>query len=417
MKRLLRAIVLAAAITPVFGCLTFALAVDGGRAMRAPTDAGVEITPPVVSEGVEITPPAFAGESDLPEESAALPEASAGLSEEQTDELEGALTDEARDLLGDTSPVGLDGADSGLDAIFSGIKENGLGILKTALRSGALMLTVVLLVSLAVSAMGEGGARDAVTLAGAVGIAALAVDSVNSFIGLGLETLRSISDFSKALLPMLCTAAVSAGAFTSASAKYAATAMFVDVLVNVGTKVILPLIGGYTACVIAGAALGGDTLTRLADGLKWACTSCLTLLVLAFTAYLSLTGIITGKADEVAAKAAKSALETLLPVVGGAISGAAETLVAGAGILRNSIGVFGLLGVCAVCLLPVLRLGAHYLVFKGTAALAGAVSDKRMADLIDGIGTAFGLVLGLVGAAGIMLFVSVYSSMRAMGAA
>lgn len=338
-----------------------------------------------------------------------------GQLEEEAKQLEDALPAEAREVLGDISATDVGSGSSGIDAILDGLKENGLGIFKTALKSGVLMLTVVLLTALASSAMDDGGPRDAVSLAGAIAVSAIAVDNINSFIGLGMSTLNTLSDFSKAILPALCTAAVSAGAFTSASAKYAATAMFMDVLISVGTKLIMPLISAYIAAIIAGAVLGKETLTRVADMLKWICTTALTLLVMAFTAYLSLTGIVSGKADEVAIRAAKTTLGTLLPVVGGVISDAAETLVAGAGIIRNSIGVFGLLAVAAVCLMPILRLGAHYLVFKGTAALSEALTDKRMAELIGGVGTAFGLVLGLVGAAGIMLFISIFASMKAVG--
>jgi stage III sporulation protein AE len=334
----------------------------------------------------------------------------------EAESLNDALPEEAQEILGDVSVSDIGGGLDGIDAIVEALKENGIGIFKSALKSGVLILTIILLTALACSAMSDGGPRDAVSLCGAIAVSAVAVGNVNSFIGLGMNTLYTLSDFSRAVLPTLCAAAVSAGAFTSASAKFAATTMFMDMLVTLGAKVIMPLISAYIAAVIAGAALGKDTLNRVADMLKWVCTTCLTLLVLAFTTYLSLTGIISGKADEVAARAAKSALGALLPVVGSVISDAAETLVAGAGILRNSVGVFGLLAIAAVCLIPILRLGAHYLVYKGTAALSEALSDKRMAQLVDGVGTAFGLVLGLVGAAGIMLFVSVFSSMRAVGA-
>ncbi len=334
---------------------------------------------------------------------------------EQTDSVQAALPDEAREIIGGIDMTDTSGGQKGLDALMDELKENGLGIFKVALKSGMLILTIVLLCSLAGSAMSEGAAKDAVSLCGVIAISAVAIDNVNSFIGLGVATLNTLSDFSKAVLPTLCAAAVSAGAFTSAAAKYAATAMFMDILISLGTNIILPLITAYLAAVIAGAALGRDTLSKVADMLKWIATTVLTLLVMAFTAYLSISGIVSGKADETAARVTKTALGTMLPVVGGVLSDAAETLVSGAGIVRNTIGVFGLVAVAAVCLGPVLKLGAHFLIYKGTAALSETLTDKRTADLISGVGTAFGLVLGLVGAAGIMLFISVYSSMKAVG--
>jgi len=338
------------------------------------------------------------------------------LSEDDEDKLTEAVPPEAEEVLGDISPTdaALKGKD-GLSGILENLKENGLGILKTALSSGAKMLTVVLLCALAGSAMSGGGPKDAVSLCGVVAVSALAADNMKSFIGLGIDTINTLSDFSKALLPTLCAAAVSAGAYTSASAKYAASVLFMDVLLSVGVKLIMPMIGAYLAVLMAGAALGNESLSKVAQLLKWACTTALTLMVLIFTAYLGITGIVAGQADELTAKAAKAAIGTLLPVVGSTISEAAGTLTAGAGMIRSSIGVFGLLVVLALCVGPFLKLGAHYLVYKGTAALSEALTDKVMGELIDGVGSAFGLVLGLVGACGAILFLSILSGMKAVG--
>ncbi|NCC68297.1 MAG: stage III sporulation protein AE, partial [Clostridia bacterium] len=63
---------------------------------------------------------------------------------------------------------------------------------------------------------------------------------------------------------------------------------------------------------------------------------------------------------------------------------------------------------------PFLTIGAHYLAYKGTAALSLAITDKRIAELIDGVGTAFGLLLALVGAAGVFIYISLISSMKAV---
>lgn len=64
-------------------------------------------------------------------------------------------------------------------------------------------------------------------------------------------------------------------------------------------------------------------------------------------------------------KAAKFTMSSLVPVVGGILSDAAETVLAGAGILKNAVGVFGMLAVLAMCVVPFLQLGIHYLAYKG----------------------------------------------------
>ena len=100
--------------------------------------------------------------------------------------------------------------------------------------------------------------------------------------------------------------------------------------------------------------------------------------------------------------------------MGGVISDAASTVVAGAGLLKSAVGAFGLIAAASVCLVPFLTLGLRYLCYKAAAALAAAFADKRVSGLINELGGVFGMVLGVVGAAALMLFISIISVTKAV---
>ena len=137
---------------------------------------------------------------------------------------------------------------------------------------------------------------------------------------------------------------------------------------------------------MAYAAVGNEGLKRIAGTLKWVVTSILTVVLLVFVGYLTVSGVIAGSTDAVTVKAAKFTMSSLVPVVGGILSDAAETVLAGAGILKNAVGVFGMLAVLCMCVAPFLQLGIHYLTYKVTSALSATVSSGRVAGLIDQIG-------------------------------
>ena len=143
-------------------------------------------------------------------------------------------------------------------------------------------------------------------------------------------------------------------------------------------------------------------------------TSILTVVLLVFVGYLTVSGVIAGSTDAVTVKAAKFTMSSLVPVVGGILSDAAETVLAGAGILKNAVGVFGMLAVLCMCVAPFLQLGIHYLTYKVTSALSATVSSGRVAGLIDQIGGAFGLVLGMTGASALLLLISMVSAITAV---
>ena len=69
-----------------------------------------------------------------------------------------------------------------------------------------------------------------------------------------------------------------------------------------------------------------------------------------------------------------------------------------------------MLVVLGMVLTPFLQLGIHYLSYKASAAVGATVADGGTAKLIDGIGDAFGLVLGMTGACAVLLLVSIVSA-------
>ena len=330
------------------------------------------------------------------------------------DEVERALPGEAAEILEGMGVEDSLDVDSGLSRLLNYAREKLGGIVRRGVKSGALMVTVALLCSMAGSMYDGGAVPNFVPMGGALAISAVAAGDISSFIGMGKDTLQALSDFSKVLLPSLCAAATASGSITAGAAKYAATALFMDALMTAAARIVLPVIYCYIATVIANAAVGGNSLAGAASLMKWLCTTLMTILMISFVAYLSITGIISGTADVVSTRVAKTTLSTTLPVVGSIISDAASIVVAGASVLRNAIGVFGLLAVAGVCLTPFLTLGVQYLIYKAAAGMAGALSDSRLSGLIGGIGSAFGMVLSLTGAGALMLFFSIISSIKAV---
>ena len=326
-------------------------------------------------------------------------------------ELEGALGGDAEGILDGLSVMDSLDLDRGLSALLSGVGERIGDILRSSLRDAVLIVLIAILCSVVSSAFGGSGA-EYVVLAGVLAIAAVSVTSVNSFIGLGRATLEELDTFSKMLLPTLTGAAASAGALTSAAAKYAATALFMHVMITISNGVVMPLIFAYIAVSIAEAATGSSALSGAGDLIKWLAKTILTVMIIAFIAYMAITGVITGTSDAVAVRAAKVAISTVLPVVGSMIADASETVLAGASILRNAVGIFGLLAVAAICVIPFLRLGVSYLLFKAAGGLAGSIADKRIGGMINAVSSAFGLTLAMVGVAALMMYVSIIAVIR-----
>ena len=327
-------------------------------------------------------------------------------------EVEAAVPPEAREALGDSgtltsSPDGL------LARLLAYARERLADAAAEVLRPLGGIVTICLLGGLGES-LAPGGQRgaDALTLGSCLGIAVIGAEDVRSVLAMGREALTGLLDFSRVLLPTLATAAAAGGAGGAGGAAYTASALFSDLLLSAANSLILPMICACVALASAGAVLGDGRLDGAVRFLRWGARALMRALAAAFTAYLALTGIIASAADAAAVKAAKSVLSAALPVVGKLMADASEALVAGAGLIRSAVGVYGLLACAAVVLVPVLRLALRCLLFRAAAMLCSGITGARQTKLISSLADANGMLLGLVGAASIIEFFSIIFLIR-----
>lgn len=325
--------------------------------------------------------------------------------EEAEDLLDGQAVDDAGDLA------------QGIGGILERLGDQAGAVIRTRLRGAAAVLLVAVLCGAAEGfGQGTGGSRATAFLpmVGALSVTLLTAGSLDDLIGLGSQTIRELSDFSQTLLPTLAAATAASGAVTTATVQQVTTVFFVDLLLRLIQDLLLPLVYLYIGALTAAACLPEGRLDAVAEGLKKVVTWILTTALLLFTVYLSVVRIVSGSADGATVKVAKAAISGVVPVVGGILSEVSETVMAGAGMLKNTIGIFGMLAVLAACAYPFLQLGVQYLLYKLSAFLAAAVGPPGLSKLISGLGGAFGLVLGMTGAAALLLLVSILASVGAV---
>ena len=307
----------------------------------------------------------------------------------------------------------------GLRKLWTAARDYAAQALHQRLSGAVVLLGVVLLCSVAESffaAAEQPAVPQFVPMAGALAITLVAAGDFKRMMGLGVETMEELDVFAKALLPTLSAAVAASGGIASAGAKQVATVYFTNLLLTVIRKLLLPLLYACIAAAAADAMVPGHSLKKIGAGISKAVTWALTASMVVFTGFLTLTGAATGAADAMTVQMTRSAIATAVPVVGSIISEATGTVLAGAGVLKGAIGIFGMLAVLSICLTPFLSMAVQYLLYKLTAFLAGTVTEGPLAGLIDALGTAFGLMLGMTGSCALLLLISITSAVSAVTA-
>ena len=282
--------------------------------------------------------------------------------------------------------------------------------LDRSLRGAVLLALTVLLTGAAdgfASSLGENASRF-VPLVGVLCVTTLSAGDLSSLIGLGTATMQDLADLTKLLLPTMALAGCG-GVFT-ASAWQVGTLFAADALTTLIHELLLPLVYCHIALASAGAALPESGLDKLADGLKKLISWLLCGAVTAFTLYLSVSGVLTGSADRAAVKAAQTAVSGAVPVVGSILAESAEMVLSAAHSLRAAIGAAGVLGVLLACLAPLVRLGVQFLLYRAAAFVSAVSGVKPLERLLEQLGDAFALVLGMTAACAALLLAALLVS-------
>lgn len=284
----------------------------------------------------------------------------------------------------------------------------------TAAAGLCLALSAVVILASLLNGM-PGNSKKVVHFVSVLAVSAILFEQANTMVNLCAETVHAISDYGKMLLPVMTSALAAQGGTSGASALYAGTMLFDTLLTTLISSLLVPMVYIYLALAIAQSATGEELLKKLRDFIKWLLTWCLKVSLYVFTGYLSITGVITGTADAATLKATKLTISGVVPVIGGILSDASETVILGAGVLKSSVGIYGLLAILAICITPFLHIAVQYLLLKLTAALCGVFGVKPASDLIDDFAGAMGLLLGMTGVVSLLMLISIVCFMKGMG--
>ena len=332
----------------------------------------------------------------------------------EVNRLEDGLSEEEKEISGNLSLDGSYDVGGAAGRLWKSFLSRLVNELKANLECGTALIGIALICTFGEAVCEGSSISGYIELIGACAAAALLIGGVDSIVSQTVEAMYRLSDYSKAALPVVFSAAAAGGAISSAGAKFAAVSFALDVLMSISQKLIIPTVYAFLALTVSNGAFPNPLLAGMARFTKWAATILMTGMTITFTAYIKLTGVMSAAVDASAVKTAKTIISNTLPVVGGMISDASAMVLSAAGLIRNCAGVFGLVSVCALCIGPFAMLSVKMMVVKAASVVAESLECSNLSNLLGGISSAMGLLMGLLGCCGIMLFISLTAGMKAV---
>lgn len=221
-----------------------------------------------------------------------------------------------------------------------------------------------------------------------------------------VQSLRECSLFVMSFAPVLSGILIAGGSPASAGAYNLMLYFVSQLLAELASKTLLPLLGVYLAlCILSPLApfLQVEQLTRAIHRLTcWG----LGVLTTLFVGILSLQTVIGSGGDGILLKTSKFLVGSFVPVIGGTLSDAMGAARSCLHLMKGLVGSLGM-AVAVLTFLPVLIEVTGWYLMLHTAAWAAQMLDcSRMSGVLRSVARAFSILLALVVCFGLLVLVS-----------
>ncbi len=238
-------------------------------------------------------------------------------------------------------------------------------------------------------------------------VVVLALVCAVNLVNVAGDAINGMKKQMNAAFPVLLTLMAGIGGAVSVKAYQPAVALLSGGVVEIVSAVVLPLFIFTLVFSVVGNLSKSVRLGKLTDFFKSASTTVLAVTFTVFTAFLAVQGLTAGSFDGVSIRAAKFATKSYIPILGGYLADGLDLILAGSVLIKNSVGVAGLLLLLSTVLMPLLQILGVCFGFKIVAAVIEPVSDSRLTSFLTGIAKSMNMLIAALLAVAFMYFISV----------
>ena len=219
------------------------------------------------------------------------------------------------------------------------------------------------------------------------------------------NAIINIIAFMNSLVPVLMSLTAAGGKAISAASINPVMFVAIAVVTSFIGNFVLPLIYVYTAVKITDCFALNINLGKIGDVIfsviKWTSGVILTV----FTGVTAINVNIMPGVDDLSLKTARFAVGNFIPVVGGILSDSVDIVIGCSMLLKNAVGITGILGIIIICFYPAIKIMADAVMLNVASAIIGTVSDKRITNAVGALAKALTMLFSMIVAVTAMLVI------------
>lgn len=197
------------------------------------------------------------------------------------------------------------------------------------------------------------------------------------------KTLNLILNQMQIFFPILITLLGTIGSISSISIYNPLVAVLTGVVSLVFDKFLYPLFIVILVLTILGNLTDTIKLDKLnsffSSTFKWTIGIVFTI----FTGFLSIQGISAGKYDSVSIKATKFAMKSYIPIIGSYVSDGIDFFILGAILIKNSIGLIGVIVLFITIISPIITIIIYKLALQLSSGILEMTGNSKISNFLS----------------------------------
>ncbi len=301
------------------------------------------------------------------------------------------------------------GAELDFTSVFSMVLDSLFAGVKRCLPVIVQIIVVALVFSVITHfkpSFGSSGVSKAAQTAQYVIIGTMTIGILVSAFSIGTQTVADMTAFSSDFFPLLIALLTALGGITSSAILSPATVFLTTGVTIFFKSFILPLIIVLTVFTIINHFSTSIKLSGfcalIKSVIKWGIGIGFTI----FLGIIAIQGLLGSTFDGLSIKTAKYTIDKFVPIIGGMFSDSVDVLISCSLLIKNAVGIAGIIIIVGVVITPVFSILAHYFLFKLAGAVLEPVAGSQLGKFAQDASDVLLLLFAAVMAAAIMFFIT-----------
>ncbi len=315
--------------------------------------------------------------------------------------IEGLPTDIQKQLenIGVTSPSWQQLNSLSLEDVFSSIIATTGRQAVTPLNCIIKILGVIMLLALVnsvKSTLTNSSLTVVIDTVAVLAVSIILIQPITEVIEYACTVIKLSADFMTIFVPVMVAIMLTMGQSIQGAGNYTIVMGAGTVVSQISTGVLVPLINTYLGMTVVSGISQKVNLNGFCELVYKIAKWVLTFTVSIFTTILTMQSIISSSADSAGTKATRFAISSFVPLVGGALSEAYQTVRGCMGLLKSGVGVFAILATGTIYLPVIISVVLWLVAINLAIALAGVFDMGQIIKLLKGVATVLNILIAIL---------------------